>query len=439
MEETRIFPPWPELMPHQRQVLQGASQRFKVLVWHRRARKTSTAIIELVKQAQYRVGSYWIIFPTYGEAKDAVWRDPNMLFRIIPPDFIKKRNEQELVVYFNNGSYLQLKGADDPDTLRGAGPVGIVFDEYAKIKYDAWQIVEPIIRANGGWCWFVGTPRGKNHLYQFYERGRGDNSEWKSWLVKASESQIIPSDQLEEARHSMSQSFYNQEFECDFLEGEGSVFRNVREVCVAIPKKPEQDHLYVIGADLAKLRDFTVLAVYDYKTNAEVFQDRFQTLEWPFQKKKIQALSQHYNNAQVVLDATGLGDPICDDLLRAGVPVEPFKLTETTKKDLIEKHSIFIEQERIKMLPIDQTIKEHEDFSYTIGETGKIHYGAPSGEEFFDDCVIANALGTWKLQPVYKEPLVKEKSLIKKHFEQLKEDQYEEAIEEREWREWEGF
>ena len=128
-----VFPPWDELAPHQREALQ-APQRFKVLVWHRRARKTTTAIIELVKQSQYRVGAYWHIFPTYSEAKDAVLRDPSMLFRIIPPQLIKKKNEQELVVYFHNGSYLQLKGADEPDTLRGAGPVGIVFDEFAKVK-----------------------------------------------------------------------------------------------------------------------------------------------------------------------------------------------------------------------------------------------------------------------------------------------------------------
>ena len=135
-----MFPPWDELAPHQREALQ-APQRFKVLVWHRRARKTTTAIIELVKQSQYRVGAYWHIFPTYSEAKDAVWRDPSMLFRIIPPEIIKKKNEQELVVYFYNGSYLQLKGADEPDTLRGAGPVGIVFDEFAKVKEEAWYIV----------------------------------------------------------------------------------------------------------------------------------------------------------------------------------------------------------------------------------------------------------------------------------------------------------
>src|SRR3990167_3245619 len=92
-----IFPQWEQLLPHQVEVLRDP-HRFKVLVWHRRARKTTTAITELLKQALFRVGVYWHIFPTYSEAKDAVWRDPQMLFRIMPEQVISKVNETELVV-----------------------------------------------------------------------------------------------------------------------------------------------------------------------------------------------------------------------------------------------------------------------------------------------------------------------------------------------------
>jgi len=436
--QTIPFPNWEEMYPHQRAVLQSP-QRFKVLVWHRRARKTTTAVTELIKQSQYRVGAYWHIFPTYSEAKDAVWRDPNMLFRIIPPELIKKKNEQELVCYFHNGSYIQLKGADDPDTLRGADCKGVIMDEFATMKFEAWQVVEPILRANDGWGWFIGTPRGKNHLYKFFLRGGGDNPEWKSSIMRASESGVIPANELEEARKSMSENFYQQEWECAWLEGEGSVFRGVKEIMTSTPHEPKDNHLYIIGADLAKLRDFTVLTVYDTAINTQVYQDRFRSLEWGFQKKKIKALSEHYNKALCVIDATGIGDPICDDLLRDGVPVEPFKITETTKKELIEKLSIWIEQKRIRMLPLEQTQKEFEYFTYKIGETGKVHYGAPQGEEYFDDIVISHALAVYKLQPLYRESIVKPRGLIGKHYDSLKASQYEDTVEAREWQEWSDF
>src|SRR3990167_5705000 len=425
-----IYPDWNALMPHQIEAIRSP-QRFKVLIWHRRARKTTTSLIELTKQSQLTIGGYWHLFPTYAEAKDAVWRDPAMLFRIIPEQWIIKRNEQELVVYLKNGSYIQLKGADDPDALRGPNPMGIIFDEFPLQKLEAWKVMEPVLRANGGWAWFVGTPKGKNHGYDFFERGQQGHPEWKSWLLKASSSGIIDPYQLNESRKGMSESFYNQEWECAFLEGEGSVFRGFKEIMSSKPAAPESGVRYVIGADLAKLRDFTVLTVYDTRSNSQVYQDRFQDLDWTFQKKKIAALSSHYNNALVVMDATGLGDPIADDLIRSQVPVEPFKLSETSKKELIEKMSIWIEQKKFRMLPIEETTKEFEQFTYTLGETGKVHYGAPSGENYHDDIVISQGLAVWALQPIIKEQQEKPLTPLQV-FRKMKETRY---AEENEWRE----
>jgi hypothetical protein len=334
-----------------------------------------------------------------------------MLFRVIPKELIAKTNESELVVYFKNGSILQLKGADDPDALRGSGPVGIVFDEFDTMKFEAWGVMEPVIRANNGWAWFIGTYKGKRNLWRFYNKGQsGEDHEWGSWILKASQSGVIPQDQLEEAKKSMSDALYRQEMECEALEGEGSVFRAVREVATAVPHTPLDGHIYVMGVDLAKVRDFTVISVYDRQTNAQVYQDRFQTIEWPFQKKRIKAISDHFKRALVVLDATGLGDPIADDLARAGVPVEPFKITEQSKKDIVEKLSIWIEQKRLRILPLEETIFELENFSYEIGPTGKIRYGAPEG--FNDDIVISHALAVWSLNPLYREVLEKPKTRI---------------------------
>ena len=356
-----------------------------------------------------------------------------MLFRIIPSQLIEKVNETELVLYLKNGSIIQLKGADEPDALRGAGPLGVIFDEFAKVKFDAWGVVEPILRANDGWAWFVGTPKGKNHLHKFYLRGQQGHAEWKSWLLKASKSGVINLQQLEESRKTMTQADFNQEWECEFLEGIGAVFRGVRDVAVAEAQKPIDGHLYVIGVDLAKVNDYTVLTVYDRSTNAQVYQDRFNTIEWPFQKKRIKAISDHYMCALCVIDATGLGDPIADDLSRAGVPIEPIKITEQSKKDLIEKLSIFIEQKRIKILNIQETLDEFDNFNYEVGPAGKITYGAPQG--FNDDIVISHALAVWSLQPLYKEVIVKPKTRIQQMYEKAKIN-YQERENYNEWNEW---
>ena len=395
-------------------------ERFKTIVWHRRARKTTTAIYELVKQAFMRVGVYWHIFPTYSEAKDAVWRDPHMIFSFIPPNMIAKRNDSELVLTFVNGSVLQLMGADNPDTLRGSGPVGVVLDEFATMKYEAWQVIEPILRANDGWAWFIGTPKGKNHLWEFYQRGLQGHKEWKSFYLTAEHSGIFQPKQLEETKKSMTQKMYSQEMMCDWLENEGTVFRSVREAMTSKVESPKDGHLYVIGADLAKVTDFTVLTVYDRIRNNQVYQEKFQTIEWPFQKAKISALSKHYNNALVTIDATGLGDPIADDLTRQGIAINPFKITEQTKKELIEKLSIWIEQKKCTLLPLHETLEEFDNFSYEIGPTGKIRYQAREG--FHDDIVISHALAVNGLQPIVKEQITAEDTRLHQHFIRIQSD-----------------
>ena len=386
-------------------------------MWHRRARKTSTALEKIALEAfnpHLKNKVYWIVYPTYAEAKDAIWKDPNMLFRIVPRELVDRQNEVELTLYMKGGSIICLKGADKPDTLRGAGPYGVIFDEFATMKYEAWGIVEPILRANGGWAWFIGTPRGRNHLYDLYNRGQEEHPEWKSWLLKASTSGVVLPDQLEEAKRSMRQDLYNQEWECDFIEGAVTIFRGVREICTAEPEKPITNHLYVMGVDLAKVKDYTAIVVYDRSTNCQVYQDKFQTIEWPFQKKKIIEIAKHYKNALVMLDATGLGDPIADDLIRAEVAVEPVKITEQIKKDLIEKLSIWIEQKKMRMINLEETLFEFDNFSYEIGSTGKIRYGAKEG--YNDDIVIAHALAIHSLQPLIADKPKKELSLVRKAY-----------------------
>lgn len=387
----------------------------------------------MIKWTQLRVGVYWHIFPTYGEAKDAVWRDPQMLFNIIPEELILKKNEQEMVVYFKNGSLLQLKGADDPDALRGAGPVGVVLDEFEKMKFYTWQVIEPILRANGGWAWFIGTPIGKNHLYDFFNRGQQDDPEWKSWLLKASESGVIPAHELEESKKTSTQSLWTQEYECEFLEGEGQVFRGVKDVMTSKPEKPKEGHHYVIGIDLAKVTDFTVIRIYDRDNNHLVYSDRFNQLEWPFQKKRIVAIAKHYNNALCMVDATGVGDPIVDDLLRSSVAVEPIKITQPLKKELIEKLSIWIEQKKMRLILSQEVLFEYDNFGYEITQTGGIRYGARLG--YHDDIVIADALAVWSLQPLIISENVKVPTPIQRDFAKQKDSFYGNDDDEREWEE----
>ncbi len=405
------------MLPHQLEVLKRNRKRFEVLVWHRKARKTSTAIekfnIEMANDETLGIkGVYWYISPSYGLAKETIWKDPNMLFRIIHPDLIDHVNESELTVFMKNGCMLSLKGADRPDLLRGPNPRGVVLDEYATMKAEVWGgVIQPIMRATPeSWTWFIGTPAGRNHLFTAYIRGQSGHPEWSSSLLKASTSGIIDPEQLKYAKEGMTQALFNQEMECEFLEGVGSVFRKVREVATATAEEPKRNELYVMGVDLAKHQDYTVISVFNRRTRRQVHQDRFKNIEWPFQKSRIVGTAKAYNNAQVVLDATGLGDPIADDLMRAGVSVQPFKFTNSSKKELVEKLSIWIEQKELAILPLPESILELENFGYEMSSSGRIIYNAPSG--MTDDIVMSIGLAVTQLNPAIKVKREREKSVI---------------------------
>ncbi len=399
--------------------------RFKMLNWHRKARKTTLAISNLIRYAATFNHVYWYVSPSYSAAKRTVWDDPEILPRLLPgwaDDTATwfKKNETELRIYFpKSGGSIYFIGADRPDLMRGPNPWGVVHDEFSVQRKEVWQdVVQPILLANpNAFAWFLFTPRGKNHAYDLMLQHESDPN-WQISTVNCYQSGIFTPEQIEEMKAQMIPASFQQEFMCEFLEGEGSVFRHVKEVCNAQVKEPIPGHLYVMGVDLGKSQDYTVITVYDRKTNYQVYQERFNILEWPFQRAKIAHVSGKYNNALTVLDTTGIGGPIYDDLSRLGVPIQPFSFTNTSKKEIIEKLSIYIEQKYIRMIPTQETLTEFDSYEIEYTPTGLVTYNARSG--MHDDIVIAQALAVSQLHPIAKRDMIEtEPSRLQEYFKTI--------------------
>jgi phage terminase large subunit-like protein len=144
--------------------------------------------------------------------------------------------------------------------------------------------------------------------------------------------------------------------------------------------------------DLAKHVDFTVIIVLDQNGHLCYF-DRFSQIDWTFQEKRIVEVAKKYNNARILVDSSGVGDPIYENLRRAGVQVEGYKFTNASKKDLIENLSIAIENKTISYPDIPVLLSELGLFGYKISQAGITTYNAPDG--YHDDSVIALALACW--------------------------------------------
>lgn len=317
------------------------------------------------------------------------------------PENLWHWGKQEKIVKIKN-AYIDFRSADRPENIEGFGYDKYFINEAGIVLKNPYlwdNAIRPMMwdfKARGV---IGGTPKGKGIFSELYARGQDEEQpQYASMRFSTFDNPFIDSRVVLEEIRSMPERVVRQEIYAEFLDDTGVVFRGITQVASLSPKPVHPQHLYVIGCDLAKVQDYTVIVVYDRADNCQVMQMRFNKLEWPFVKEKVQEVSRKFNNALVVLDATGLGDPIADDLIRSGVPVEPIHLTNELKKQIIEKLSNWIELSNLKMLQLDETIQEFNNFTYDISSSGRVRYEAPVG--FHDDIVIAHALAVWSMQPV---------------------------------------
>lgn len=180
-----------------------------------RAGKTVACVNELLTRAlatKKKDARYGYVAPFYSQAKQIAWD----YLKAYGQQIIVKINESELSVDLVNGSRIRLFGADNYNALRGLYLDGVVLDEFADMRPSVWgEVLRPALADRKGWAVFIGTPKGNNDFYRIYQQSKLD-PDWFSLILKASESGLINWDELADARKSMSEEQYEQEFECSF-------------------------------------------------------------------------------------------------------------------------------------------------------------------------------------------------------------------------------
>ena len=198
---------------HQLSLHQAVDEnRFTVAVAHRRFGKTVAAINQIIKaslECTKEAPRFAYIAPTYTQAKRVAW---DYLLKYTQP-LSATANISELRVDFY-GRRISLYGADNPDSLRGIYLDGVVLDEVGDMNPKIWnEVVRPALSDRLGWALFIGTPKGANHFKDLRDRAE---KEWAVLEFKASQTGIVPQEELDAARKEMGDDKYNQEFECSF-------------------------------------------------------------------------------------------------------------------------------------------------------------------------------------------------------------------------------
>ena len=226
------------------------THRFKIIDAGRRSGKSVLAQLWTIHKASEEIGVYWIIAPTYRQAKQIHWIG---IQQLIPPAIISKKNEVELSITLVNGSIIELKGAENPDTLRGVKLRGLVLDEIAAVRNWDWlwsEVLRPTLTDYTAPGLFISSPKGFNHFYDLYQMGQSGGPDYKSWRFTSYDNPYIPSSEIDAAKEELTEDTFHQEYMADFRKYTGLVYKefdrsiHVKEIPDFVPV------YYIRGGDL---------------------------------------------------------------------------------------------------------------------------------------------------------------------------------------------
>ena len=323
----------------------------------------------------------------------------------LPADMWKWRSQKKelSIIIGNKKSWMDMRSADRPENIEGFGYHLIILNEAGIILADRylWEnAISPMILDHNPDIIIGGTPKGPGLFRELAIRAQDpDRQDWAYFHYTSYDNPFLDKSVIDEMVNNLPEVVKKQEIEAEFLDEAASVFKNVDKCTDSKESEPLPERSYYAGIDLAKHVDFTVISILDDLGN-QVYFNRLNKLDWPYQKRLIISIIKKYN-ATILIDSTGVGDPIFDDLLEAGLNIEGYKFSNESKKKLIENLMISFEMARIKILPNQVQKNELDIFGYEISKTGKLTYSAPEG--FHDDCVIALALADWCFRNIRNE------------------------------------
>jgi hypothetical protein len=291
------------------------------------------ALLENKQHAQYAY-----IAPFYSQAKSVAWR---YLERFSEP-VLAKANQSELWVELINGARIRLFGADNPDALRGNFLDGVVMDEMADMKPSVWgEIIRPLLADRLGWATFIGTPKGHNAFYDIYNEAT-KKPNWYVKVLRADQTMLLPQSELDDAKATMSDNQYEQEFLCSF---EAAILGAY------------------YGQEMRRITDLERITIVDYDPMFPChtawdlgFND--STSIWWFQVVygEIRVLDHHSSNGQAVPYYTGLLQQKEDEFgYKYGYHYLPHDARAKTMasggKSIIEQIATKIDIKHLKIVP----------------------------------------------------------------------------------------
>ncbi|HIG57997.1 MAG TPA: terminase [Flavobacteriales bacterium] len=225
---------------------------------------------------------------------------------------VKRDNAKDKIIELSNGSTVRMGSINQVDSTVGRSYDLIIFDEAALSAdgRDAFNVaLRPTLDKVNSKAIFVSTPRGKNNWFaEFYDRGFNDEfPEWASIKATYRDNPRMSQSDINEARTTMSDAEFRQEYEADFNTYEGQIWNFDIETCIADLKSMDSSKMDIIAGMDVGYRDPTAFCVIGYDWDTEKFYlfDEYLDAERTTDKhaKEIQKLIKKWDIDYIYIDS----------------------------------------------------------------------------------------------------------------------------------------
>lgn len=317
-----------QLLKWQQEVFKN-THRFKVVAAGRRCGKSRLSAVSLLIEALNcpEGSAVMYIAPTLGQARSILW---DLLHDIGRP-VIKSSHVNNLEITLVNGRKILVRGADNPDSLRGVSLTYVVLDECAFIKQDIWEkVIRASLSDKKGRALFISTPSGRNWFYDIFNLGKEVDEEWKSWHFTTQDNETIDPKEIEAAKRTLSSFAFKQEYLSSFDTAGADVFK---EEWFKLAEEPQYGS-YIVAIDLAgfeevgknagaskKRLDETAIAVVKLEDNGNWWVHKIQHGRWDIRETAVNILKviRDFQPTSIGIERGALKNavlPYLNDLMR---------------------------------------------------------------------------------------------------------------------------
>lgn len=382
--------------PLQQRILDGVlngSEKYHIVACGRQIGKTMTAMNLILYWAINHKGSkIMFVSPVYAQASKV---HKELYAAIAESGIVKSNNFSSNELEFKTGSKIIFRSAERYDNIRGETVDYAILDEFAFMKEEAWkEAIKPTLLVRGKKALFLSTPKGRTLFYELYLMGQSeDYKSYKSYTASSYESPFIDPNEIDEAKRTLPDNIFRQEYLAEFIDNGGEVFTDIdKNVFHQWPKA--QGKVYC-GIDAGRAEDYTVATFID-STGQIVDMYRNNQTEWSQMLREI-LIKIRQHNATVMIEVNSIGDVLHEQLKKEWADTHPFVTSNRSKNEIIEGMILDVNENTLK-IPSKELFpalySEMSIFTYEYNPKSRtIRYTHPAGQH--DDTIIATAIANY--------------------------------------------